>query len=204
MRELREAKRQWRERLRGRLAAIPPQERRAQSAAICERVGELAAFRRAGVVLLYRPLPAEVDISPLWRESQARGCGVFFPRVQGNGQALQFVRVQPETHWARSAMGVWEPTEGDPLLRAQLEGAVVIVPGLGFSPQGGRLGRGKGYYDRTLLASPIEGRGLRVGVAFREQLIDDLPVGRDDVSMHVVATADRTCSDTRLALFRAP
>jgi len=203
LRELLEAKRQCRERLRARLAAITPAERRAQSNAICERIREIAAFRRAAIVFLYRPLAAEVDISPLWRESLERGCGVYFPRVQGSHQPLRFVRVEAETVWARGAMGIWEPTAGDSPPPEQLEGAVIIVPGLGFSPPGERLGRGKGYYDRTLLAPPIEGRGLRIGVAFREQLIDDLPVGPDDVSMHVVATADRTCSDTRLSLFRA-
>jgi len=61
-----------------------------------------------------------------------------------------------------------------------------VVPGLGFTPDGKRLGRGGGYYDATLKAGSVSSR--RVGLAFAEQIVDDLPTNEDDVDVDLVVT----------------
>jgi 5-formyltetrahydrofolate cyclo-ligase len=202
--ETQKLKKHWRQRLRQRLSALTVEERSLQSRAVCERIRGMDGFRQAETVLLYRPLPFEVDITAVWEEAAARGRAVYFPRVGGHGQSLLFLRAEPGTVWVRGGMDIWEPAAGEPLQAEALERAVVLVPGLGFSRTGERLGRGKGYYDRALSAPPIQGRGLRVGVAFREQLVEDLPVGPNDVLMQVVATPDGTWSTAGLSLFRTP
>jgi 5-formyltetrahydrofolate cyclo-ligase len=63
---------------------------------------------------------------------------------------------------------------------------VVIVPGLAFTPDGRRLGQGGGWYDRLL--PTLRADALVVGVCFREQLVDALPVEDHDVAVHVVVT----------------
>jgi 5-formyltetrahydrofolate cyclo-ligase len=73
-----------------------------------------------------------------------------------------------------------------------------VVPGLGFSRDGKRLGRGGGYYDATLRAASEESR--RVGLAFAEQIVDALPVNSEDVDMDLVVTE----SETFRGLFRSP
>ena len=65
-------------------------------------------------------------------------------------------------------------------------GRLVIVPAIAFDRQGNRLGRGAGFYDR-FLASP-HFRGLAVGIAFREQVVAEIPVTEHDVPMHVLVT----------------
>lgn len=65
---------------------------------------------------------------------------------------------------------------------------LVLVPGLGFSRQGHRLGRGKGYYD-TFLRSYKEKFGrlpVTVGLAFKEQMCDQIPVAENDVNIDFV------------------
>jgi 5-formyltetrahydrofolate cyclo-ligase len=63
---------------------------------------------------------------------------------------------------------------------------LVMVPGVGFSRQGGRMGNGQGYYDRLLTtvrpACPL------VGLCYESQLFDDLVVGPHDVFMDKVVT----------------
>lgn len=61
---------------------------------------------------------------------------------------------------------------------------VMLVPGLAFSPNCERLGRGKGYYDRFLAAY----QGLKIGVCFEEQIFEKLVVDMYDVEMNLVIT----------------
>ena len=63
---------------------------------------------------------------------------------------------------------------------------IVLVPGLAFTRTGDRLGRGKGFYDRYLANYP----GIKIGLAFREQLLEDIPTEAHDVPMDLVACAD--------------
>lgn len=63
---------------------------------------------------------------------------------------------------------------------------VVVVPGLGFTPAGDRLGQGGGWYDRFL--SGLRADVQAVGVCFDVQLVDALPVEAHDVRMALVVT----------------
>jgi 5-formyltetrahydrofolate cyclo-ligase len=64
---------------------------------------------------------------------------------------------------------------------------LVLVPGVAFDARGGRLGRGKGFYDRLLSAV----NGTKCGVAFDEQIVDAVPVGPLDVLVNCILTPTR-------------
>jgi 5-formyltetrahydrofolate cyclo-ligase len=61
---------------------------------------------------------------------------------------------------------------------------LILVPGLAFTSEGCRLGRGSGYYDRFL--SKIPGTTFKVGVCFDFQFLAELPHEPHDVKMDVV------------------
>ena len=64
----------------------------------------------------------------------------------------------------------------------------VLVPGLAFSPEGERLGRGAGFYDRFLQRHP---GALRIGVAFQEQIANSIPVDPWDERIDIILTNQR-------------
>jgi 5-formyltetrahydrofolate cyclo-ligase len=64
--------------------------------------------------------------------------------------------------------------------------SLVIVPGVAFDPQGGRLGRGKGFYDRFFKKIPEN--ILKIGLAFDWQLFDAIPMSENDQYVDVVVT----------------
>jgi len=70
------------------------------------------------------------------------------------------------------------------LARNKDEPVRILVPGVGFSPSGGRLGRGRGYYDRMLADLP----GVRCGVAFDLQVISELPLEPHDARLDHLVT----------------
>lgn len=63
---------------------------------------------------------------------------------------------------------------------------LVVVPGVGFSRTGGRMGNGQGYYDRLL--ERVRPDCVLVGLGYECQLFDDLIVSPHDVDMNKVVT----------------
>lgn len=66
---------------------------------------------------------------------------------------------------------------------------LIIVPGLGFTADGKRLGRGKGYYDRSIAqyTTKYSPDNLKtIGLAFGQQICQDIPVGHQDKFVDVV------------------
>jgi 5-formyltetrahydrofolate cyclo-ligase len=101
----------------------------------------------------------------------------YYPRLQQD--VLEFVKPKK---WRRSPLGFQEPAEGETETTENLDG--FLVPGLAFSKKGQRVGRGKGFYDRTLARAT----GLKVGVCYSYQLFTELPVEDHDIQMDIVVS----------------
>jgi 5-formyltetrahydrofolate cyclo-ligase len=181
----RDAKRAVRSELIARRARLAPADRARGSAAIADRIEELEAFRGARVLALYAAIGAEVDASEIARRATARGVRVAFPRAT-SGRRLAFALCLPED-LVLGPLGAPEPPERAAAIEP-LELECVVVPGVGFSEDGLRLGRGGGYYDATL---PLLARAVRVGLAFDVQLVPTLPRDAHDAPMDAVVTESR-------------
>ena len=69
---------------------------------------------------------------------------------------------------------------------------LIIVPGLGFTKEGHRLGRGKGYYD-TYQKRCVDETGVKpvtIALAFKEQICEHIPTNDDDVNVDYVIYGD--------------
>ncbi len=80
--------------------------------------------------------------------------------------------------------GIREPLTGRPMPVEFID--MVLVPGLGFTDNGYRIGRGMGFYDR-FLAQP-EFVGVSCGLAFDEQIVEQLPLLDHDVPLSMLIT----------------
>lgn len=177
-----------RARVRERLRTLDPSARRLAAQAVCEAVAARPEWQRARSVLLFAPLPDEIDMGPLLEGALAAGKRVFLPaRLPGaNAYGAREVR-DPGRDLVTGRFGVREPADHCPW--GDLGGLdFAVIPGLGFDPSGGRLGRGKGYYDRMLAGFG----GVSCGVAFAEQMLPAVPVESHDVRLDLVVTPGRT------------
>ena len=150
----------------------------ALAAAIRPRLNQALAGRSH--VLLYAPLPHELDLLPLARELS--GMRFYLPRVRGQG-----LSIHPLGPLKKGAFGVMEPTT--PEVPLQWLDAVV-VPALAFDLTGHRLGHGAGYYDRFLarLAPEV----LTIGAVPEALLLSALPTDPWDVPVKVLVTEAQT------------
>jgi 5-formyltetrahydrofolate cyclo-ligase len=171
--------------LRERLAAITPEARHEKSLAACAVVAATPEFVAAKVIMLYLSMPQEVDTSSLaltaWQNSKT----VVVPKVSWDQRRMLPVEITSLTTEMRNIRpGVIEPAAGKPVPVEFID--LAIVPGLAFSVDGHRLGRGMGFYDRFLAQSEFV--GLSCGLAFAEQVVDRLPVLDHDVPLGMLAT----------------
>lgn len=132
----------------------------------------------------YAAMPDEVDTSAFLARRASEGAEVALPRVQGVELEARLWR--PGDALVLSPLGIREPADASPRVDpSRLD--LVVVPGVAFDRRGGRLGFGKGFYDRFLGSCP---RALRVGVAFRQQIQETLPLGPQDERMDWVVGPD--------------
>ncbi|MGC3997466.1 MAG: 5-formyltetrahydrofolate cyclo-ligase [Anaeromyxobacter sp.] len=160
-----------------------PAERAEASRRIAERAATLPVLTAARTVALYAPLASEVDVLLLLERLTARA---VFPRARREGRVMTFACCAPGELVA-GPLRVLEPPPDAP--EVALEAVeVVVVPGLAFSLDGHRLGRGGGYYDATLCAMP---HAVRLGVSYEGEVFPSLPFEPHDAPLDVLVTEAR-------------
>jgi 5-formyltetrahydrofolate cyclo-ligase len=174
-----------RRRLREKLAAMSEEDRHTKSLSACSFVAGTADFVAARVVMLYLSAPAEVDTAPLALRAWQDGKTVVVPKVSWDQRRMLPVELTSLTSGlTTTGAGVREPVAGAPIPLNLID--LVVVPGLGFTTDGHRIGRGMGFYDRFLAQS--EFIGVSCGLAFEEQVVPRLPVLEHDISLIMLAT----------------
>ena len=174
-----------RRQLREKLSHMTDLERHAKSLTACSFVVASPEFQAARVVMLYLSMPLEVDTSPLALRAWQAGKTLVVPKVSWDQRRMLPIEISSLTSGlTTTGQGMREPLSGNPIPLDLID--LVIVPGLGFTENGYRIGRGMGFYDR-FLAQP-EFIGVSCGLAFEEQLMPDLPVLDHDVPLSMLAT----------------
>lgn len=170
-------------RMRAHNRALAPQQRLALSEQLFRQIEQSEPFCRARCVALYCALddePATAEVLARWH---AQGLRIVVPRVEG--EVMQFYDWSPATQ-CRGAFGIEEPT-AEATRCAPQEIDLMVVPGIAFTADGRRLGRGRGYYDRYLAQKALH--AYTIGVCYPHQLLDTLPTEPHDQPLNEVVSA---------------
>ena len=182
--------------------AHDPELVRRRSADLAKRFLELAPSFHSNLlkpgnwVGLYSALPGEFDASVLLEsELRSRGLQVAYPRVvnPSHRKLEYFSGPRDASDWVRGPYGIREPgPKSHPVSISEMDW--ILVPGLAFGPEGARLGRGAGYFDRCLVRAT---RALRIALAW-DELWQDAIVGQPwDQSMDWILTESRDARTER-------
>jgi len=183
----RERKSQLRRQLLARRLKLDAAQRRSADAAIVKTAIELVQAQNAQKVSGFLAFRGEPDLAPALTGFDADGRQVYVPVIKGRD--MRFVRWQADAETRTNHFGIAEPVNADELAPQQLD--LVLMPLVGFSSGGGRLGMGAGYYDRAFAFCRHETTRPRlVGVAYRLQQVDSLPLDEWDVPLDDVITED--------------
>ncbi len=182
----------WRTHLLAARRALPPSVQAVEAAALLAHVRGLLAsglVNRGDVVCAYVPQqhePGGVDLLDLLRSS---GVQVLLPVTPAQPGPLDWAAHTGSDGLVVAARGLREPA-GVRLGPAAVGLAtMVLVPALAVDTKGTRLGRGAGFYDRTLPAA--DPAAALVGVVRDTELVATLPVGAHDVRLRWALTPHR-------------
>jgi 5-formyltetrahydrofolate cyclo-ligase len=138
---------------------LTAEDRESFSDEICERILEMAEWAQAQTAVLFIPLPSEPMITPLKLDCDARRIlSTSIPQSPKTGNELHL------------------PENID----------LILVPGLAFSRDRHRLGRGGGFFDRLLGGRASQ--AFKLGICFSFQIVDVLPNEAHDVVLDAVVT----------------
>jgi len=182
-------KRRLRAALRMTLRSLPEGAAHAAGEAIADHLRSWEGWPQITELALFSSLGDEIDTWPLMEKGRASGKPILLPRMT-ESHRLEFALVEDFDRLREGRYGVREPGAECPA-RRPAAGGLVLVPGLAFDREGGRLGRGGGFYDRTLARIDRERRRpVLLGAGFAVQIVERVPMESHDVRVDGLLTED--------------
>lgn len=181
------AKQQLRKKFLHLMKSLSAQDLERRSSHVEDSLWELPCIRQARRIMVFYPLTGEPDLRRMMRKLLQDKKELFLPVIDEASSMLIPYPVTDIEHLITGPYQTRQPVVSPGVTFGDANPEVVIVPGLAFTPEGGRLGRGKGYYDRFL--STLPENVPAVGVCFSFQLVDSLPMHSSDKKVTFVVSA---------------
>ena len=141
-------------------------------------------FKKAGVIHIFISMPDEPDTRPIIEHCWSSRKKIAVPVVLPDTFELFHSEIKSFDDLDYGMHGTQEPSPKRQKKINPESFDLVIVPGVAFDRQGGRLGHGKGYYDRFL----EQASAFRLGLTFNCQLLETVPTELHDVPMNAILT----------------
>ncbi|XP_022186373.2 5-formyltetrahydrofolate cyclo-ligase [Nilaparvata lugens] len=183
-----------REEVKKQVASLSASDIEKQSNSIIDKLLNLQKYKESNRVSVYLSMKDEVQTDKIVEDILSSGKTCFIPLYTKTSMSMvklnsmEDLKSLPKTKW-----NIRQPLETDAREEASEKGIdLMITPGLAFSKDGIRLGRGKGYYDRYLTEyAKKTGHNLfTVGLAFQQQIRPDIPIEETDQKLNLVITPD--------------
>ena len=149
---------------------------------IQKRINKVYAFKDAKKIGLYYPIGSEILTQDIIQELISKGKEVFLPKV--TGENMEFRKIKDFSSLEMGNFDIMEPKE-DCKVDNYLD--IIVVPTVGISPSGVRLGYGHGFYDKFLEKKD----SLTISLTLEKQIIKNIPKSEHDISIDWIITEDR-------------
>ncbi len=139
-------------------------------------------YRNAKSIAFYYPIGSEVLTQNLMLKILSLGKDVLLPKVQGG--ELDFRKITDLNSLEKGSFDIMEPKDN---CEKSDKIDVILVPTVGISADGNRLGYGYGYYDRFLAKTDA----VSIALTYEKQIIKSVPSTENDVKINWIVTEDR-------------
>ncbi len=149
---------------------------------IQKRLKKINAFRDAQKIGLYYPIGSEILTQDIIQELLSNGKDVFLPKVIG--KKMEFRKISNFSSLEKGSFDIMEPKED---CQTDIDLDIVLVPTVGISPLGVRLGYGNGFYDKFL----AEHKVTTISLTLEKQIVKNIPKSEHDIIINWIITEDR-------------
>jgi 5-formyltetrahydrofolate cyclo-ligase len=181
-----------RQQIRQVLKLMSNEERIYQSNLVTKKLLSHPKYLASQSISIYVHMNTEISTRDIIQHAFEMNKQIFIPRY--NSISMDMVRIYslddldslPMTKW-----NIRQPNFDDKNRELATNNIdLIIVPGLGFSLDGSRLGHGKGYYDRYL--STLNEHSYKIGLAFCEQILENkiIPMQSTDIRIDEILVSN--------------
>ena len=153
-----------------------------------KRLKKIYAFKNAQKIGVYYPIGSEMLTQDIIQELISNAKQVFLPKVIGD--KMEFRKVKDFSSLEKGNFGVMEPKD-DCQVDNKLD--VILVPTVGITPEGVRLGYGHGYYDKFL----AENKTTTISLTLEKQIVKNIPKSEHDIIIDWIVTEDKMLQTQR-------
>ena len=161
-----------------------------KSKIIAESLINFDVYQQSEKIMLYVATKNEVQTQAIIESAQKEHKKIFIPLIDQENSSLTPALIHDfERELSIGTLGMAQPREEFYRLFPAEVLDLIIVPGVAFTAQGHRLGRGGGYYDRFL--RPVKKKVYSIALAFEMQMLDQIPVEKNDIPVDCIITEER-------------
>ena len=184
-------KRSLRRELKAKIKLMSDELKRNESLSITNKLQNLTIYQQSSRISVYLSMPSEVDTASILNDIFSRDKKCYVPLY--NKDEMKMVRLKDIDDYNSLPLTSWnikQPDEDEDRETAIESGGLdlIILPGLGFTKDGLRIGRGKGYYDNYLMKhfERIGKKPFTIGLAFSAQVCSEIPCTENDVKLDMI------------------
>lgn len=170
-----------RKELRVRRSGLSSDVQRQNATAVRDHLIATRILERVDRVACYWATRGELDLKPTIQYLQSKRIEVLLPVI--SDRDMRFAPLVNESNLAPNAYGILEPTDSKKSVLSPND--LILVPLVGYTQTGHRLGQGGGYYDRLLKGLS---QRIAIGVAHSIQLTDEFNPQDHDEPLDAVVT----------------
>lgn len=173
---------------KGKIFFQNPHNKPDASFIIGQKICASSEFKNADVIFAFMPMIDEPNIGVIILEAFMSGKKVAVPKILDEKGEMEFYWISSDEKMKEGTFGIYEPEGTNPVdMNTVTDGSLLIVPGVAFTKDGKRLGRGKGFYDRFM--AKYKNKFSKMGICFDFQLVDDIPIYENDIKVDKVISA---------------
>ncbi len=161
------------------------------SAEICMRIINMEKLiaKTAGIVV-YAAIQFEIRLDRFVNHALMKGTPVYYPRYNNSSHQYNIVKITHlKTDLSPGYLAIPEPNVGLHSVGeyTDISQFVWFIPGIAFDIFGGRIGRGKGFYDSLLNRYG----GKKIGIGYDWQLTPRIPTNKHDIGLNSLISDKR-------------
>ena len=161
--------------------AISAELRDILSKNIHQNLKHISSYINSQNIACYFPIGSEVDTYAIMLDILRQNKCLLLPRIVNDN--LMFYNVPSLEKLEKGNFGIMEPKDS---CKKAAEINCVLIPTVGVSKAGIRLGYGKGYYDRFLSST----NAVKISLTYSKQIIKSIPSDSHDIKMNWIITED--------------